>query len=138
MAFCYHAYMDIDHNKITEFAKKYGLSLVVLFGSHATGHTHKGSDVDIAFLPVQPLTTPQEIQINYELTLICKTDRIDSVNLRYAHPLLLKEIADQGKILYENTGTEFAELEIYALRRYQEARLLYEIRREKLAEFVGS
>ncbi len=130
--------MDIDHNKITELAKKYGLSLVVLFGSHVTGRTHKESDVDIAFLPVQPLTTPQEIQINYELTLICKTDRIDSVNLRYAHPLLLKEIADQGKILYENTGTEFAELELYALRRYQEARPLYEIRREKLTEFVTS
>ena len=121
---------------ISAIAEKYRLSLVVLFGSQATGKTHKESDVDIAYLPGRPLSPEEEININYELTLVSRTDRVDTVNLRNAPGLLLKQIVDQGVIFYEKTGTEFAELEIYAMRRYKEATPLFEIRREKLDAFL--
>lgn len=127
----------IDHDKIVELAQKYGLTLVVLFGSQATGKTHKESDVDIAFLSERQLDTTDEIQINYALTLICHNDRVDSVNLHIAHPLLLMQIVTDAKVLYEKQGIEFAALEVYALRRFREAQLLYEIRREKLAAFTN-
>jgi predicted nucleotidyltransferase len=123
-------------SRIRALAEKYHLSLVALFVSQATGKTHKESDVDIAYLPGRPLSMEEEININYELTLIFRTDRVDTVNLRSAPGLLLKQIADQGMVFYEKTGMEFAELEIYAMRRYKEAAPLFEIRREKLDAFL--
>lgn len=127
---------DKRKDKVRALAEKYHLSLVVLFGSQATGKMHKESDVDVGYLPEKPLSTKNEIHLNYELTLIFRMDRVDTVNLRHAPGLLLKHIVDQGVILYEKTGAEFAGLEIYALRRFREAAPLFEIRREKLDAFL--
>ena len=41
---------------IEEVAKKYDVSLIVLFGSQAKGNTHKHSDTDVAFLPNKNLS----------------------------------------------------------------------------------
>ena len=41
--------MDKIKPQIKELAEKYGLKLVMLFGSQASGKTHKESDVDFAF-----------------------------------------------------------------------------------------
>ena len=123
-------------DRVAALAKKYRLSLVVLFGSQATGQTHQESDVDIGYLPEQPISIKDEIRLNYELTLIFGTDRVDAVNLRHASAMLLQEIADQAVVLFEKTGTELDTFAIYALRRFREAAPLFEIRREKLDAFL--
>lgn len=123
--------------KIETVARAHNLTLVVLFGSQATGKTHRESDMDIAYLAHTPLDIKDDVQLNYELTLIFGTDHVDTVNLHHASALLLKQIADDGVVLYEKTGIEFAELEVYALRRFREAQPLFEIRREKLDAFAN-
>jgi predicted nucleotidyltransferase len=37
--------------EVEKLARKYRLSLVILFGSRVSGRTHPQSDVDFAFLP---------------------------------------------------------------------------------------
>jgi len=82
--------MQIDEkqkNKIKEVAEKYHLNLVLLFGSRATGRTHKESDFDVAYLPQKNLNYDDEIDINFQFTNIFRHDRVDTVDMRKAPPL---------------------------------------------------
>lgn len=74
---------------IAEIAKKYGLKLVVLFGSHVTGKLHTESDVDIAVLPERPLSFQNEMRLRADLVAVF--DRVDVTNLGTAakQPLLM-------------------------------------------------
>lgn len=116
---------------LCELANRYHLSLMVLFGSQSTGKTHSESDVDIAFVSEQPLSVEQDVNLNYELTTIFGTDRVDTVNVHHAPPLLMKRIFDEGRPLYQKTGQEFFRYRIYAMRRFIEAQPLYVMRRNE-------
>jgi predicted nucleotidyltransferase len=118
--------------KINELANVYHLSLVVLFGSQSTGHTHAESDIDVAYVAEHPLTVEQEVHLNYELTNTFQIDRVDTVNIHHAPPLLMRRIFDEGTPLYQKTGQEFFRYRLYAMRRFIEAQPLYAIRRNEL------
>jgi predicted nucleotidyltransferase len=123
--------------KVAELAEKYHLSLVLLFGSQASGATHRESDVDIAVLGEKALTEHDFMMINYECTTIFGTDRVDIVNIRRAPSLLLRRITDEAVVLYDRTDHAFSALEVLAARRFAEAQPLYEITREKINAFLA-
>jgi len=128
--------MDItaaQDRELRELAGRYGISLLVLFGSQATGHAGPQSDVDIGFVADRPLTGEEDIRLNSECTRIFGTDHVDTTNLRYGSPLLLKQVADEGQALFEQTGIEMATLQVYSLQRYVEAEPLFSMRRLKLS-----
>lgn len=114
--------------KVAEIARKYNLSLVLLFGSQATGKTHKGSDYDIAYLSEAPLSLEDESKLVVDLIEIFRSEAIDLVSVRGASPLLLHEIVHTGEVLFERTPSLFTSLYIYALRIYEEAQPLFELR----------
>lgn len=121
--------VDTDINlKVAEIARKYNLTLVLLFGSQATGKTHKGSDYDIAYLGEAPLSLGEESKLVVDLMRIFGSEAIDLASIRGASPLLLYEIVRTGNILFERTPSLFTSLYIYALRIYEEARPLFELR----------
>ena len=111
--------MDIENikPKIAKLAEKYGLSLVLLFGSQATGKTHPRSDVDIAYLSEKPVDLMEESAISVALMDIFKTSFIDLVSLRNASPLLQKEIADNATVVYESKKSLFNEFIINAFKK---------------------
>ena len=82
--------MDIEtiQPKIKELAGKYHLSLVLLFGSRATGKIHARSDFDVAYLSEKPLDLMDEARMLCDLMPIFRSDKIDLVNLKKAPPLL--------------------------------------------------
>ncbi len=129
---------DRIKQNIRALAEKYGLTLVVLFGSQASGKTHRESDVDIAYKPSRPLSSEEESMLNYELTPVFRTNSIDTTNLSYAPPLLQRRIVDEAVVLYDQTGHEYSAFEVAAIRRYVEAKPLFAIRREKLDAFLGT
>lgn len=118
--------------KIHVLAQEHELTMVVLFGSQATGETHAESDVDIAVQSMQMLSERELVDLSYAFGLIFGNDRVDVVQLAQAGPLLKRRILDEAIILYEKTGHEFSIFEVEALRRYAEARPLFAIRHEKL------
>ena len=118
--------------KIAKLAEKYGLTLVVLFGSQVTGQTHKESDVDVAYSSEKKLSFDDEVLLNTDLTEAFRNDKVSLVNLKTASPLLLKQIVTNALVLYEKTPHLFIETFIYALRAYEEARPLFELREEYL------
>lgn len=114
--------------KVAEVARKYDLSLVLLFGSQATGNTHKESDVDIAYLSEAPLSLGDESKLVVDLIQIFRSEVVDLTSIRGASPLLLREIVRTGKVLFERTPSLFTSLYAYALRIYEEAQPLFELR----------
>lgn len=126
--------MEIPDQKIKKLARKFNLSLILLFGSQASGKTHSESDVDLAILPKDELSAKKEIGLNTEFCNLLKTDRVDTVNLKKASPLLLKQVLDNCKILFQKNPQVFSRFEARTLRKYQEAKPLFEMRHEKLKQ----
>ena len=125
-------------SKITSLAEKYNLSLVVLFGSQATGKIHPGSDIDIGFIADKQMG-PGDIagmQLDFEHTM--RMGPIECTDLKAVPPLLLKFVAIEGILLYEKTPNLFAEYKIYFLKLYMEASPLFKMRDEHLARFLST
>lgn len=126
-----------DKKQIAEIAKKHDLTLVVLFGSQATGHTHKESDVDVAYMSDKKLSFHDEVLLNTDLTEAFRNDKVSLVNLKTAPPLLLKQIVANAVVLYEKTSHLFTEIFLYAMRTYEEAKPLFKLREQYLARRIN-
>lgn len=125
--------------RIKELAKEFNLKLVLLFGSVASRETHQESDVDFAVLPEKDLSFEEEIMLNTKLSGLFQDKKIiDLVNLRRAHPLLLKQVLDNHQILYQKEPLVFPNFEVQVLQKYREAEPLFRIRKEKIKKFVES
>lgn len=122
--------------KIRKIAEKYQLKLVLLFGSQATGKTHKESDFDVAYLPEKNLSYDDEIDINLQFTYIFRYDRVDTVDIRKAPPLLLYAIFRECLILFKKDDLIFSTRRAYAFKKYIEAKPFYEKRFKKLREKI--
>lgn len=131
--------MDIEKIKpgIAELAKKYGLSLVLLFGSQTIGKTHAQSDVDVAYLSDSPLDLTEESALSIALMQVFKTNFVDLVPLRNAPPLLQKEIADSAIVAHESRKSLFNEFVINAVKKYFETKKLFKIRSEFLNDKIN-
>src|SRR3989344_4507986 len=118
-----------------EIAGKYGLSLVLLFGSQVTGKTHKESDIDIAYLSDKPLDLMTEARLMVDLMPTFESNAVDIVDLKKAPPLLMKLIFDHHEVLFcRDYGRYFTYL-MYAKRRYREAASLFALRDKALGRF---
>lgn len=118
--------------ELAVLARKYGIALLVLFGSQATGQTNKKSDIDIAYSPREPMSLEKENAMAVTLFDVFKTTRIDLVNLSIASPLLLKQIMEKGKVLFEAKSSLFEELFLYANKVYRESAQLRELERDEV------
>lgn len=112
-------------DQLRSIAERYGLKLIVLFGSQAQGHTHPESDVDVAVLPTRPLTGAQRLRLWGELAKIFKAD-IDLTSLDRAEPLLLYRVACSGIPLYEGEKWAWENQKSYGCRRYWDSRKFFE------------
>ena len=125
-----------QQKRINELAKKYQLKLILLFGSRATGKTHKESDYDVAYLPSGNLSYDEETDINLQFIGIFSHDRIDTVDLRKANPLLLYGIFKNCQILFAEDDLIFYRYRVYILKKYIEAEPYYEQKYKKLKEKI--
>lgn len=128
---------EADKKKITEIAKRYNLDLLTLFGSQVSGFTHKDSDVDVAYLSPLTLSFDNEASLNIDLIEVFKNENISTVDLKKAPPLLLAQIVNNAVVLYEKTPHIFNEIFLYALRAYEEAKPLFELREQYLTRRIN-
>jgi uncharacterized protein len=127
---------DIQKKKgeIEKYALEQALSLVVLFGSTATGDTHKNSDIDIAVRTNRPLSPRERADIALSFELLLNTGPVDVVDIKSASPLLMRQIADDGILLFEDKENVFTEFCIYAHMLYMETKPLRDARFKQLNE----
>ena len=123
-----------SNDKIKQFCIRENIALMVLFGSRAKNKPHERSDVDIAVLSnIQRISSKKLFYIS-ELEKIYKTT-IDLVILSAStDPLLLNEIFQNGRPLYEKREGVFREQQYRAWTKYVDTRKL----REKEKQYIQS
>lgn len=95
---------SVDHKAISEAAQKSGMHMLVLFGSRVRGQVHAHSDWDFGFLAGEQTDVDR---LRCTLAKIVGTDAIDLVDLTRGSALLRMQVANEGKLLFENTPGTF-------------------------------
>ena len=122
--------------EIEKLAKKYRLSMIVLFGSQVSGKTHPQSDFDFAFLSEKKMSLIGIARMQSIFTQKLKLKNLEMVDLKTAPPLLLKKVATESILLYEKEPSLFADFKIYALKYFMEAKKLLDLRKLSLDRFL--
>ncbi len=110
------------------------LSLIILFGSIASGTVHAQSDVDIAFLYDSKVDI---LELTNRVSRLLGTDRVDVVDLRHAAPLLKFAAAKTGKIVYERSPGVFSDFYSLAFRRYVDTKKLRDAQEGSVKMFLA-
>ena len=132
---------EVDEGKLDDVARRYGLDLVVVFGSQTRGRAVPDSDVDVAVrFQRRPWgDVDRELDLIGELVAAITGDGdLDVAFLNGAGPLLLFQVACTGKLLYEKTPGTFALFRSYAARRYYDHRKFFEWQDRYLQRHYGS
>jgi len=116
---------------IAKIARKYGLKLVVLFGSRATGEAGEKSDYDLAVLTGEKeifgtIREYSDLLREFASVLRAEEDKIDLANFNKANILLRREIMSEGKLLFGDRNL-FDEMGAAAFRDFIDARPLFEL-----------
>jgi len=131
----------VDAAQLTDIAQRYGLDMVVIFGSQVSGQARAGADIDVAVRMQRRAWRDweRELELVGELTEAITGDGdLDVVFLNGASPLLLFEVASSGVVLYQAQPTTFAQFQSYAARRYDDSRKFFKLQREYLEEKYAS
>ncbi len=110
--------MDIPTSEqLKPIARRYGLDLIVLFGSQVKGTTHPESDVDVAVLPRKALTERRWLNLWCALSQVFPGN-VDMTMLNHATPLLRYHVVRDGKLLYEGRRWAWENQKGYAYHAY--------------------
>jgi len=112
-------------------ARRYGLRLIVLFGSQVSGRLHPESDVDVAVWADGSLKFAQRLEMWRELSEAYGAE-VDLAVLDHAEPLLLYHVARNGRLLFENERGLWNEFKGYAYRYYWDTQKF----RDALAQYI--
>ena len=93
-------------------------SFIIVFGSVASGHTHKESDLDIAFYKKElNLSSYEVFMLAQELADLLNIE-IDLVDLKHASTVFQAQIFSRGKVIFSNDETLRMTMEMTALSMY--------------------
>lgn len=123
--------------RIATIAERYGLDLVVCFGSTARGRTHRRSDLDVAVRAARPLGYRREAAVREELCAAFGRSDVDARDLRTLPASLLRSIARDGAVCYERERGAFARFQMYASQRFAESAPLRALRRARVRRHLG-
>jgi predicted nucleotidyltransferase len=107
---------------------------IYLFGSVAADAVHESSDVDIAVLPREPLSTEVRWNLQQELAIALRTD-VDLVDLLSASTVMRLQVVSTGELRFEGDSYKRAEFEMitfsmYARLNEERKGILEQVRRE--------
>ncbi|MGH9340372.1 MAG: type VII toxin-antitoxin system MntA family adenylyltransferase antitoxin [Acidobacteriota bacterium] len=117
-----------------------GIVSVYLFGSHAAGHAHRESDIDVAILfdwksfPARRVRFERRLRIAAALISVLGTEAVDTVVLNDVPPTLGTKIVTTGRRIFcSNVRLDRAYLRDIQLRRADLIPFLERTRLIKLA-----
>lgn len=116
-----------QQGQINKIAKKYGLKLVVIFGSQASGKTHNQSDLDIGVLGQKKLELKKIFQLGVEFQKIFRELKVDVRSLHVANPVFLRQVMDNSQLIYGN-HTDYHRFQSFAYKNYMDSKKFFELR----------
>lgn len=127
--------------QFARIAKAHRLRLIILYGSVARGTETAQSDVDIGILGETPLLYEEEALITEEIARITGVPDIEVRSLHRTSPLFLRQVTDEGTVLFADTPTRAQEFGLYAWKLAAETRRLRDARymrtKERIDAYVG-
>ena len=112
----------MDRSRLEAVARKYGIVLLIQFGSTVSGREHPGSDVDLAVLVAAPAPSLWTVAaLSADLQEFYPRREVDLALIGRADPLFLKKITENCRLVY-GAPRRLHELKMYAFRRYQDHR----------------
>lgn len=126
---------ELDKIKINEIAEKYGLNLLLLFGSQASGKANKLSDFDFGYISKDGMNYSEKGNLDAELSHLAEGEA-DAADLENAGSFLKYEIIRNNIILYQKDGI-YENFFVQALREYFESKRLFEIRDSIIANKIN-
>ena len=123
---------EISKKEIKKLAEKYGLKLLLLFGSQASGKTHPMSDFDFGYVSEKKLNYKERSALANELSKLVKFSAVEVIDLKNGSPFLLKEIIKNNQVFFEENGA-YADFYTTATRIYFDAKPIF-----KLQEIIYS
>ena len=127
--------------QVKNLAEKYGLSLLMLFGSQVTGKTHKESDFDVAYLADKKLSFEDGGRIIIEIAKIigARDERLVNLcNIKESGALLLKEIFDRHQVLFYADRNVYDSYKIFSVKNFIESRPLFDLRDFLIKKYFAS
>ena len=121
--------------RIAEIAEKYGLSLVVLFGSQATGWIHKQSDIDIAALPEEPDTLSKAAE---DIGEAFGRNDVEVADLSVPSPYLWRAVARDGILLFEAEPALFSKWRLRAMNLWYDTVPIRERQKQVLRAWANA
>lgn len=123
---------------LRELAQRFGVRLILQFGSTVTGATHDRSDLDLAVQFDTPHVSFQTVmEMQEALQARFPGSKIDLAILNLADPLFLKKIVESCRILF-GIPQDFARLRLHAFKAYQDFRPYLELERRHVARRLSS
>ncbi|MBS0181922.1 MAG: nucleotidyltransferase domain-containing protein [Nitrospira sp.] len=125
-------------SELRELAQRFGVRLILQFGSTVTGATHDRSDLDLAVQFDTPHVSFQTVmEMQEALQARFPGSKIDLAILNLADPLFLKKIVESCRILF-GIPQDFARLRLHAFKAYQDFRPYLELERRHVARRLSS
>lgn len=115
---------------LADVTRRHNIELILQFGSTVNGTVHDASDLDIAVLFGRRAPGLDELgAIAQDLRAAFPGREVDLAVLDRADPLFLKQVLENCRLL-AGSPRRFAELRIYAFKRYQDHRRFLALERE--------
>ncbi len=126
-----------SQRELEPLAHKYGIRLLLLFGSTISGHLHPNSDIDLGLLfRDTPPDFRTRCSLHQDLQRHFPEREVDLAVLNHADPLFLKKVTENCRLLYGNP-TEFYSLRMFAFRRYQDHRPFLAMEHRFIRKFLN-
>jgi predicted nucleotidyltransferase len=119
---------------LKNIVENYNLELVILYGSRARGTTHAESDSDVAVRARGVLTLDQILAVSRDFDALYPNAEV--CDIRKASPLLLANIAQDGKLIFERAPLSFYEFKLLAINQYLDYKPYFEKLRQKNQEEI--
>lgn len=128
----------MDSHALAAIARRYGIALVIRFGSTVTGRTHAGSDVDLGVLFERlPGSPDDELRVIADLQALQSGRTVDVAVLNRADPLLLKQVTDHAQLEF-GTAERFDAFRRYAFKRYHDHRPYFDMERQYVERMTAA
>jgi predicted nucleotidyltransferase len=103
---------DRIKDEVGEICREFGVSLLYVFGSYATGTAYKLSDLDIGFLSKDRLNLDRFLKLLGRFQEIFGDEAVDLVDLSKVPLTLIHRVIKEGRCLYAQEHSKRIEFEV--------------------------
>ena len=117
---------------LEQIVQRFGLRLLVLFGSYGTPAQKPDSDIDLAYLSEEALAFEQQEALLHDLVLYFRKAEMDLLDLQCAEPIIRAVIAEEGRVVYEGEPGLFDRLSLYYIKQRMDLAPFIEVRMKEI------